>query len=386
MVYKFFDKKFSGNGVYAEPNYQLANELHRQIIREFQRQKFYSLFRDKVWGVDLADMQSPSKYNGGIKCLLCAIDLFSKYAWVVPLKDKRERYGFRKIISKVRKPNKLWGDQGGEFYNKLFNRFLKINNIEMYSTCNEGKSVVVKRFIRAVKNKIFKHIMLIFDVLDNIINKYNNTVHKTIKVKPIDVTSDSYAVYNEDSNVTKPKSKVGFHVRISKYKNIFAKGYTQNWSEEVFIVSKIKDTVSWTYVISDLNGEPITGSFYEKELQKTSQKKFIIGKVIKRKDDKLFVKWKGYNNSFNSWTDKKVPHIKMSQYFPKPFRSFGGNLNVKIGLSNYATKTDLKNATHVDTSRFALKPNLASLNTEIDKLDIDELAPVPLDLSKLSKK
>ena len=111
-------------------------------------------------------------------------------------------------------------------------------------------------------------------MLDDIVNKCNNTVHRTIKVKPIDVTSDSYAEYNEDSNVTKPKSKVGCHVRISKYKNIFAKGYTQNWSEEVFIVSKIKDTVSWTYVISELNGEPITGSFYEKELQKTSQKKF----------------------------------------------------------------------------------------------------------------
>ena len=124
-------------------------------------------------------------------------------------------------------------------------------------------------------------------------------------MKPIDVTSDSYAEYNEDSNVTKPKFKVDDRVRISKYKNIFAKGYTQNWSEEVFVVSKIKNTVRWTYVISDLNGEPITGSFYEKELQKTSQEKFRIEKVIKRKGDKLYVKWKGYNNSFNSWIDKK---------------------------------------------------------------------------------
>ena len=124
-------------------------------------------------------------------------------------------------------------------------------------------------------------------------------------MKPIDVTSDSYAAYNEDSIVTKPKFKVGDRVRTSKYKNIFAKGYTQNWSEEVFIVSKIKNTVRWTYVITDLNGEPITGSFYEKELQKTSQEKFRIEKVLKRKGDKLYVKWKGYNNSFNSWIDKK---------------------------------------------------------------------------------
>ena len=107
-----------------------------------------------------------------------------------------------------------------------------------------------------------------FDVLDNIVNKYNNTVHRTKKMKPIDVTSDSYAEYYEDSNEKNPKFKVGDRVRISKYKNNFAKGYIQIWSEEVFVVSKIKDTVPWTYAISDINGEPIAGSFYEKELQK----------------------------------------------------------------------------------------------------------------------
>ena len=102
-----------------------------------------------------------------------------------------------------------------------------------------------------------------------------------------------------------PKFKVGDHVKISKYKNIFAKGYTPNWSEEVFVVSKIKNTVPWTYVVSDLNGEEITGSFYEKELQKTSQEKFRIEKVLKRKGDKLYVKCKGYDNSFNKWSNKK---------------------------------------------------------------------------------
>ena len=124
-------------------------------------------------------------------------------------------------------------------------------------------------------------------------------------MKPIDVISDSYAKYNEGSNKKDPKFKVGDHVRTSKYKNIFAKGYTSNWSEEIFIVSKIKNTFPWTYVISDLNGEEITGSFYEKELQKTSQEKFRIEKVIRKKSDKLCVKWKGYDNLFNSWIDKK---------------------------------------------------------------------------------
>ena len=111
-----------------------------------------------------------------------------------------------------------------------------------------------------------------FGVLDDIVNKYNNTVHRTIKMKPIDVTSDSYAEYNEDSNEKDPKFKVGDHVRIWEYKNIFAKRYTQNWPKEVFIIIKIKNTVPWTYVISDLNGQPITGSFYEKESQKAHQK------------------------------------------------------------------------------------------------------------------
>ena len=199
--------------------------------------------------------------------------MLCKYAQVVPLKDKRRITivnVFQKIISKGRKPNRIWVDQGGEFYNWLFNRFLKINSIEIYSTYNEGKSIVAERFIRTLKNKISKHMTTVskniyFDVLDDIVNKYNNTVHRTIKMKPIDVTSDSYAEYNEDSNEKDPKFKVADCVRISKYKNAFAKEYTQNWSKEVFIISKIKITVSWTYVISDLNGEPITGAFYKKE-------------------------------------------------------------------------------------------------------------------------
>ena len=142
MVYKFFDKKSKGSGIINEPNYQLANELHKPIIRKFKKIKVYSSFRDNIWGVDLADMQSLSKYNKGIKYLLCAIDLFSKYAWVVPLKDKRGISivnAFQKIISKGRKPNKIWVDQGDEFYNKFLERFLKINNMGMYSTYNERR-------------------------------------------------------------------------------------------------------------------------------------------------------------------------------------------------------------------------------------------------------
>ena len=227
--------------------------------------------------------------------------MFSKYAWVFPLKNKRGVsivHAFQKILDSLnRKPNKIWVDQGGEFYNKLFIRFLKNNKIEMYSKYNKGKSVVAERFIRTLKNKIFKCMTAIsknvyFDVLDDIVNKYNNTVHRTIKMKPIDIIFDSCAECNEDSDKKDPKFKVGDCVRISKY--IFAKGYTQNWSEEVFVISKIKNIVPLTYVITDLNGEPIDGTFYEQDLQETNQKEFRIGKISKRKGDKLYVKWKGY--------------------------------------------------------------------------------------------
>ena len=135
--------------------------------------------------------------------------------------------------------------------------------------------------------------------------EYNNTYHRTIRIKPVYVKDNTYINFKKEVNDKDPKFKVGDHVRISKYKNIFAKGYTPNWSEEVFVINKIKNTVPWTCVINDLNGEEIIGTFYEKELQKTNQKEFRIEKVIKRKRDKLYVKWKGYNSSFNSWIDKK---------------------------------------------------------------------------------
>ena len=143
----------------------------------------------------------------------------------------------------------------------------------MYSTYNEGKSVVAERFIRRLKNKIFKHMAAVsknvyFDELGDIVNKYNNTVHRTIKMKSTDLTSDSYSEYNEDSNVTKPKFQVGDQVRISKYKNIFTKGCSKNVSEEVFVANKIKDTVPWTYIISKLNCGKIAGSSHKKKFNK----------------------------------------------------------------------------------------------------------------------
>ena len=163
IVYKFFDKKSKGAGIKnkIKENQQLADELHKPIIRKFKKRKVWSSFKDNIFGADIADAQLLSKHNKGIRYLLCVIDLFSKYAWVFPLKDKRGATvtnAFQKILdSSKRKTNKIWVDQGSEFYNNSFKKWLKDNGISMYSTHNEGKSVVAERFIRILKNKIYKH-------------------------------------------------------------------------------------------------------------------------------------------------------------------------------------------------------------------------------------
>ena len=255
MVYKFFDKKSAsvmdkstkGSGVTtltnksSSQNQQLAEELHKPVIKKFQKRKVHATFKDNIWSADLAEMQLISRYNKGIRFLLCVTDIFSKYAWVVPLKDKKGISivkAFQSILKQSnRKPNKIWVDKGSEFYNAYFKKWLQDNNI-IYSAHNKGKSVVAERFIRTLRSKIYKYMGSIsknayIDKLDDIVDEYNNTYHTTIKVKPIEVKDNTYI--NTD-NIMGSKFNVGDHVRISKYKNIFAEGYTPNWSEEVFVI------------------------------------------------------------------------------------------------------------------------------------------------------
>ena len=315
MGYLLFDKKSGVSVIESLSNQQLIDELHRPIIRKFKR-RIYSSFKDNIWGADLAETHLLSKYNKGIKFLLCVIYIFSKYARAVPLKEKTGIIiviAFQSTLDNLkRKPNKIWVDQGSKFYNNSFKKWLDDNEIKICSAYNEGRSIVAERFIRTLKNKIYKYMTAVskniyFDELNNIFDKYNNTYHfnTTIKMKPVDVKFDSYVEYNVDSNDKDPKFKISDQLSISKYKNIFAKGYVPIWSEEVFVINKIKKTVQRTYVIMDLNGEEIVGAFYEKELQKTNQEEFRIEKVIKRKGNKLYVNWKGCDTSFNSWIDKK---------------------------------------------------------------------------------
>ena len=136
-------------------------------------------------------------------------------------------------------------------------------------------------------------------------NKYSNTHHRTIKMKPFDVKLNMHIDFHKEINKDGSKFKLGGNVRISKYKNIFAKGYVPNWYEDVLVIKKLKNTVFWTYIISDLNGEKIAVRLYKKELQKANQKKIRVEKLIKRKSNILYAKWKGYDNSFNGWIDQK---------------------------------------------------------------------------------
>ena len=251
------------------------------------------------------------------------IDVFSKYGWIVPLKDKKGEsvtIAFKSIFKEGRRPQYLWVDKGKEFYNKHVKDLLEKNEINMYSTENEEKSSVVERWNRTIKSKMWKQFTVqghttYLGTLPKLVNQYNNTKHSRIKMTPIEASNKKnevtvyFNLYGDMEPLSaKPKFKVGDKVRISKYKrNVFDKGCTPNWTEEVFTVDKIQHTNPITYKVKDLRGEDIQGSFYEPELLKAKQDVFRIDKVIRRnyKKKQALVKWKGYSDEFNSWIPMK---------------------------------------------------------------------------------
>ena len=300
---------------------------------------------DKIWAADLADMTALSKENEGYRFLLFVIDTFSKYGWIIPLKNKAGKTvtdAFKSIISEngklKRRPEKLWTDKGTEFYNKDFEDLLKSYSTEneeksysteneekstenkerLYSTENEEKSSIVERWIRTMKEKIWKYFMdnntyTYIDVLPDLVEDYNNTVHSSIKMTPVEASQEENELtvwrnlYPDRYKINRltPKFSVGDEVRISKKKKTFEKGYTARWTEEIFTIKEIRNTNPITYKLEDLQGEEIKGTFYEPELQKTQQQIYRIEKVIEKKKGKSLVKWKGYSKKFNSWVDNE---------------------------------------------------------------------------------
>ena len=220
---------------------------------------------------DLAEIGSLSSKNK-ILNICCVIDVFTKYSWVKPLRDKKGKKVLKAVIEIVnesnRKPNKLWVDQGRELYNKLMEEWLYYNDILMYCKHNEGQSVIEERFIKTLKAKIYKNITAketkpYLPYLDKLVRQYNNTYHHSINKKSINV---DYSALNQiiETNPKAPKFKVNVIARITKYKNIFSKGYTENWSRERFIINFVFKTNPWPYKTKDLNGEKIIGCFMKK--------------------------------------------------------------------------------------------------------------------------
>ena len=298
---------------------KLAEELHKPIKRHFTRRRVITYHIDEIWAADLVEMQQFSKGNKGFRYLLMVIDVFSKYGWIVPLKDEKGETvaeTFKSIFKDGRKPELLWTDKGTEFYNRHVKDLLNKHNIKLYSTENEEKSSVVETWNRTMKEKMWKQFTAEnstewVDILRKLLAEYNNTKHRSISMTPTEASEKKnegtvyFNLYGDmKRSSTKPKFTVGDKVRISKYKRpVFDKAYTPNWTEEVFVVGKIQHTDPITYKLKDLNSEEIQGSFYEQELLRATQEIFRTEKVIRRdnKRKQALVKWKGYSDDFNSW-------------------------------------------------------------------------------------
>ena len=300
---------------------ELANELHKPIRRKFMKRTVFAKNVDDIWTADLVDMQQFAKNNKGVKYLLTVIDVFSKYGWIIPLKTKtgiEVAKAFEELFKQNKPPSKLWTDKGTEFYNTHMKKVLSSNNVLLYSTENEEKSSIVERWNRTMKRKMWMYFTAnnthkYIDILPQLVEKYNNTYHRSIKCKPVDARKGGnydhvfealFAKPNREKKKV-PKFHVGDRVRIGKKKSTFEKGYTSNWSEEIFIIDKVNDTKPPTYSLKDLRGEVIKGSFYEPELQMSKQQVYRVEKVIRKRTQngikQALVKWKGYNKEFNSW-------------------------------------------------------------------------------------
>lgn len=299
---------------------QIVNELHRSARKNFTRRHVVLKGIDDLWQADLVDMQSFKKYNKGFNYILTIIDGFSKFAWAVPLKNKSSESvcnSINEIFYKFKRiPQNLQTDCGKVFYNAAFEKLMKKHAINHYSTYSHLKASIVERFNRTLKNKMWKLFSFHgtykwIDKIDSLINEYNNTKHRTIKMCPIEVNSKEIeqkllqTVFCYVRPLVKNKFKIGEYVRVSKYKGVFEKGYTPNWSPEIFKIIALSKKFPVTYKLQDYQFKQIAGCFYEYELQKTkNSNNFLVEKILKRKGNQIFVKWYGFDDSHNSWVNK----------------------------------------------------------------------------------
>lgn len=296
----------------------LVEELHKPARRNYPRRKFNMRGLDETWQADLVEMQPYARENKDIKYLLTIIDVLSKFAWAVPVKRKTARdvtAAMESVLRQGRVPTNLQTDNGKEFYNVNFQNLMSKNHINHYSSYSNLKASIVERFNRTLKNKMWLKFSLRgtykwLDILPDLVAAYNDTKHRTIAMKPKDVTAANVETLikrcsQDPRNRRVLKFKIGDKVRVSKNKHVFEKGYTPNWTTEIFTVNQVMSTIPVTYKLKDYQDEPIAGGFYEEELLKAKYPDvYLVEKVLKKRGDRAYVKWLGFDSSHNSWINK----------------------------------------------------------------------------------
>lgn len=296
----------------------LVNELHKQARKNFKRRRVVMKGIDDLWQADLVEMGDYSTYNKNYRYLLTVIDTFSKFAWAAPLKTKTAlevTNVMKEIFNLGRVPKNLQTDDGKEFFNQHFSKLMNDYKINHYSTYSRMKASIVERFNRTLKGMMWKEFSVNgsyrwLNIYKDLVNTYNRKIHRTIKMPPIKVNSTNErkllnTVYSHMKIYKISKFNVGDYVRISKYKNVFEKGYTPNWTTEIFKIKSIKNTYPATYILEDYQGNPIQGGFYDEELSKTKfSDTFLVEKILQTRGKKAFVKWLGFSSEHNSWINK----------------------------------------------------------------------------------
>lgn len=293
----------------------IVNELHKPARKKFKRRHVILKGIDDLWQADLADFVLYGRDNKGYKYILVVIDCFSKYIWTRGVKDKSGKVvadAMQEILSQDRLPKNLQTDMGKEFYNRSFENVMKKFSINHYSTYTTMKASIVERVIRSLKEMLYKEFSLLgnyrwIEILPHITEQYNSRKHCTIKMAPCDVTKDMEdvllnTIYSRIKMQGRRKFQLGDIVRISKQKTAFEKGYTPNWSTELFKIINTPITSPATYVLEDMEGNKIRGAFYTEELQNVKhQDAYLVEKILKKRGNKVFVKWLGFNKKHNSW-------------------------------------------------------------------------------------
>lgn len=294
----------------------LVEELHKPARKSYPRRKFEVRGLDETWQADLVDMQAYSQQNKGYKYILTVIDVFSKYAWAIPIKSKEMgpvSSAFKSVLDESgRKPVNLQSDLGLEFFNQEFKSLMKKYKIHHYSSFSNLKASIVERFNRTLKTWMWKEFTYQsnnkwYDILPSLLEKYNERVHRSIGVRPSEVNKANEKLIAKKfilpkvSKLKKTAFRTGDQVRLSKYKSVFDKAYTPNWTNEIFTVRKVNRTNPVTYLLRDYHNDNISGGFYKEELAKVKYPLYLIEKVIKKRGKQALVKWLGFNSSENQW-------------------------------------------------------------------------------------